>query len=283
MTVLTTLQEINNHFSKLMDEGQSCNYTYGLDVEFTNCLESKQVINTIQIAYNSNIEDVIIVFFELDANFQSPLKKLLATKANSLVNFLNSRKYVKVGVNIIDDIAKIDRELHTRTLNYIDIQSLAASLNVNKCSMNDLGELFVPDFVPKAKPGGGYLSLDRKRINYIATDAINSLVIYYHILNASKNFFEIMQQKKITITIDEETIIFAEEFFKRINRVRFEGFVNHMHSCHSKWCKFLSKDEAKELSKKLITEMVRRKIVIHSKGFYQHSSKLYKILMRLEL
>lgn len=262
MIVLDSLKDINKYFSKLMFNGSACNYTYGLDVEFTNCPGSKQVINTIQIACNNKLEDVVIVFFPMDQNYYSPLKEELKATPNIMFNFLQSRKHIKVGVNIIDDISKIQNDFGIATLGYIDIQSLAISFNIHNASMNDLGKMFVKNFEEKAKPGGGYLSLDEKKIKYIAKDAINSLVIFYSMIGSTQ------PQGKAEIEIDEDTINFATEFFNRIHRVRFERFVNHMHSCYSTWCKYLTKEEARVLARELINILREREIINLIGGYF---------------
>lgn len=259
-----------------MLQGQACNFSYGLDVEFTNCPDSRQVINTIQIAYNSNPEDVIIVFFPMNDDYHSALKDEIKSTSNALITFLTSRRHVKIGVNIIDDIAKIEREFSIRISNYIDVQSMAISLNVYNKSMNDLGEMFIPNYTPKVKPGGGYMTLDQKKIVYAANDAVTSLLLYYHILGASSKFLNTMKTASVKIPIDRETEEFAVEFFNRINRVRFDGFINHMHSCYSKWCKLLSKDEVITLSRELLNKLKTEGVILSDKGFYMINRKLKK-------
>lgn len=262
---------MNKQLQKLMFLGQCCNFTYGLDLEFTNCPDSSQVINTIQIAYNSNVDDVIVIFFPMDNTYKSDLKDEIRSKPNALSTFLTSRRHVKVGVNIIDDCVKIEREFQIRSLNCIDVQTVAISLGIPHRSMDDLGQMFVPEYMMKSKPGGGYLTLDNKKIQYAANDAVNSFLIYYYMIGATKQFIQKNRESKLNLEIDENVILFATAYFQRIKKVRFTGFCNHMTSCYSSWCKLLSQTEGLEMSRRLIDVLQQQGIVRYRHGFYERN------------
>lgn len=247
-----------------MIAGEKCNYTYGLDLEFTNCSNNRQVINTIQVAYNNVPEDVVIIFFKLDENYESKLKKDIRESCNSLSKFISSRKHIKVGVNIIDDLAKINNELDIKMLGYIDLQSIAISLGIHNASMDDLGLQFMPKYVPKNKVYGGYLSLDEKKIDYIAKDAINSLEIYYAMISSTKQYY-----KKKIIKLDQGSIMFGLEYLEKYPKITFDCFVNHMYSCYSQWCKYLTKAEARSLAYQMIMMFKRKSIVSYTRNIIE--------------
>lgn len=237
-------------------------------MEFTITPSSKQVINTIQVSYNSNPEDVVVVFFPMDENYNSSLKDKLNSEPNSLFSFISSRKHVKVGVNITDDMMKINNEFNVVPTTYVDIISIGMSLGINNASMNDFGTMLIPNFIPKIKTSGGYMEMNDNNLAYIRQDAILSRVIYLTIIALPNDTIKTLNDNKLQVHIDEETIDFAVLFFSRVRQVRSSGFSNHMHACNSLWCKYLTKKEAEKKAKELLDIMIMRRIIKYHNGFY---------------
>lgn len=266
MTIIKDLRSLNTNIVRIMQFSNKCNNCYGFDLEFTT-IGNNPIISTIQIAYNNIPSDVLIIFFELDELGRCKFKEELISKSNYLFKFLVSKKHIKVGVNITDDIMKIYNEFSITTYGYIDIQSIALSLRVRDLSMDRLGSVLIPDYIAKKKPKGGYRVLNDNNIRYITDDAINSLKIYYAIIGFNKEQLEKIINNRMLIEVDEESITFAKSFFESINQIRFSGFASHMHSCYSIWCKTLTKSEAINLSEILVEKLLERKIIQYQKGF----------------
>jgi len=194
-------------------------------------------------------------------------KSLMENKHNSLFFFLTSKQLCKVGVNITDDMSKIRNEFGIEPVGYIDIQSLATTFNMVKQSMDDLGLIFVPNYELKNKVKGGMAQID-EYIKYAKQDAINSLIIYYGIMNFEKSMIKDIVSKSLVFDIDAACKEFAISYFLKYEKIRFPKFVNHMNSCYSSWSKIADKDVVSDLCLKLLDTLIRDNKIIHKDSLY---------------
>jgi len=246
-----------------MSVAEQVNSCFGFDLEFIS-INNVPSIKTIQIAYNDNLDDVTVIL--LDDNLK---RQLLENKTNKLFRFLTSKDICKVGVNITDDMSKINAEFLLTPIGYIDIQNIAISLGFYKRSMDDLGALFVEGYVPKKKVKRGHNELSDEYITYAKQDAINSLIIYYRIIMYNKQDVQQLLKRSLTIVIDDACKVFALMYLKNISKIQFIGFVNHMHSCYSPWAKIGNKMIVHDLCSKLLLNMIEEKLIIQEGAYYK--------------
>ena len=255
--------EINNRFGFLIANVEQVNYCFGFDLEFVS-FNNLPSIKTIQVAYNKNLDDTTVIILS-----DILKKQLLENRNNKLFRFLTSKDICKVGVNIIDDMSKIANEFQINPLGYIDIQSIAITMGFYKRSMDDLGLLFVSDYVLKKKTKRGIQDLSDEYIIYAKQDAINSLVIYYRIIMYNKNGVDELLKRSMNVEIDDACKSFAIMYLSSINKIQFNGFTNHMHSCYGPWAKIGDKSLATTLCTKLLQALVEENIIILEGAYYK--------------
>jgi ribonuclease D len=105
-----------------------------------------------------------------------------------LINFLSSRRFIKVGVALRDDL-KILKKLHNFTPDgFVDLQSIAKEYGINELGLKKMAAIVLSIRISKSQQLSNWEAdiLSTKQIKYAATDSWISREIYIRLLKSEK-------------------------------------------------------------------------------------------------
>ncbi len=108
--------------------------------------------------------------------------------SNRIVKILRSKSIVKVGVDIRDDIKKIQAIAAFKPENFIDLQNMVLEYGIEEMSLRKISAIVLGQKVSKAQRLSNWsaASLTEQQIKYAASDSWISREIYMQLLKAEK-------------------------------------------------------------------------------------------------
>ena len=100
--------------------------------------------------------------------------------SNKIVKLLRSKSIIKVGVDIRDDIKKIQEQVAFKPENFVDLQKIVSQYNIEEMSLRKISGIVLGGKVSKAQRLSNWSAskLTDHQIKYAATDSWISREIY---------------------------------------------------------------------------------------------------------
>lgn len=258
MKIAYTFEDIQAVCGQILADHERGLTHIGLDTETTvNRRVHRDKVSTIQISYliDDQPRDFIIQIYrqwKTKGPFPPLLKKIL-----------QSRQLIKVGVDITCDINRIRDSYGIICGGYIDVQSLAITLNVPCQSLDDLCKSYIPGYEskdPLGHQGDWDHELSADQIKYGTLDAYYSYLLLGYMLN----FKPVIAPPENDIDDLCDWIKFQMKDAVRDRTI--DSIVNQLINSYKPWANRYTKLEKQENGRQLIQEMGERQMLDISNG-----------------
>jgi ribonuclease D len=132
----------------------------------------------------------IVQLSTLDTAYIIQLKK--TGFSDELIEIFENENILKVGIGLKDDIRKLKKIRDFNEASFIDLSKIAESKGIIQSGMRALSARYLGYRISKTSRQSNWAldELTPKQLNYAATDAWVSLILYDHVVNDSHNYKE---------------------------------------------------------------------------------------------